>query len=422
MRQNRSNSLSTVLVIFLTIFISTIFGQTDTNFYQQRNYFFQGYQGEIDTNEGSAINQFRKYEYIFGPKFSPTGSVQKAANAIDSWIEGFELNGKENSDLESNWISLGPKKTPIYGGWASGTGRLACIEFDPIVGDNIIYVGSPYGGIWKSTNNGEDWFNLNTDHQLPVIGVSDIAINPDNNNMIFCATGNRDDYKNTSISAGIYRSTDGGLNWSPVNVGLDFEGFIQISKILITPINPDIAYIATSNGIFRTVNATTQCQWTALGDPMVHQKYFRNIMFKPDGLFSTIYASGKDILKSMTGGATWSSLTGEGTGLDFTSTMFEEYPFPVRINIDVTQAAQDKIYATAVLSDTEGQLVWNSVKKHFIFLYEDDQWTIHEPLLFSGETGYDYTIHGTGPGMLPIAVSPINEDLLFFGNVINWRS
>jgi len=169
---------------------------------------------------------------------------------------------------------------------------------------------------------------------LPIIRISDIAINPNDNNMIFIATGDKNDTYNTSISAGIYKSTNGGLTWTAVNSGLSYFDFFQIAKILINPLNPDEAYLATSTGIYKTTNATTSCQWIALTDSLVNQKYFRNILYKPDGLYSTIYASGKDIIKSTNGGSSWTSMTGAGTGLDFST--FVDYPNPVRINITVS--------------------------------------------------------------------------------------
>jgi hypothetical protein len=416
------NRFFAALIIFVALFFINAKAQNDTNFYQFRNYYFQGYQGEEDTNEAGPVNQFKKFEYQFGPKFSPSGSVQKAAREIDAWIKDFELNGKDNSDLTSNWVSLGPNKNPINWEGASGVGRLICIAFDPINPDDVIYVGTPFGGVWKTIDGGLNWTNLNTDYQIPITKVSDIAINPNNNNMIYIATGDRDDYKNASISAGIYRTTDGGLNWLPVNEGLDFAGFFQISKILINPLNPNIAFAATSTGIYKTTNATTSCIWTELTDPLVHQNYFRNILYKQDATCSIIYASGKNIIKSTNGGSNWTSMTGTGTGLDFSSTTFEDYPFPVRINIDVTPNSPNLIYASAIFSDTDGQLIWNSLRKHFIFIFNGSLWEIKEILKMPGESGYNAFSHWVSPSWMPIAVSPINSNQIFFGNVIAWRS
>ena len=234
--------------------------------------------------------------------------------------------------------------------------------------------------------------------------------------MIFLATGDRDDYHNVSVSAGIYRSTNGGLNWLPSNEGLDYSGFFQISKILINPTDPDIAYLATSRGLYKTTNATTNCEWTPLSDPLVYQQYFRNILFKPDGTYSILYASGKDIIRSYNSGNTWGSIT-VPYGLDFTSSTFNPYIYPVRINIEVTPASPEKIYAVSILSDTDGQLIWNSNRKHYLFSFNGASWDIQEPLI-----GDSYFLYGISEAWLALTASPINSNIIFFGNVITWRS
>jgi photosystem II stability/assembly factor-like uncharacterized protein len=390
----------------------------DTNFYQFRTHFLQGHQGEIDTFEASAFKQFKKFEYVMGPKFSSTGSVQDASEALNDWISDYELNGDGTSSIISSWTSLGPHNTPSGSNGAKGVGRITCIAFDPVNPNNTIYVGSPFGGVWKTNNGGLNWTNLNTDF-LPVIRISDIVINPNDNNMIFIATGDKNDTYNRSISAGIYRSTNGGLTWAAVNSGLNFSGFFQIAKILINPINPDEAYLATSTGIYKTTNSTTSCQWTALSDPLVNQKYFRNILYKPDGLYSTIYASGKDIIKSTDGGSNWISIT-MPYGLDFSS--FADYPHPVRINITVSPNSSNMLFACAILTDTPGVLKWNSKKKFLVFIFDGSNWAVKDFLPIQGHPNYIYQSHGVSEGWLPIAVSPLDASHIYIGNVVSWRS
>ena len=70
-----------------------------------------------------------------------------------------------------------------------GQGRVNIIHVDPS-NPNTIYLGSPAGGIWKSTNNGTTWTPL-TD-ELPQIGVSGIAVDYSNSNTIYIATGDKD--------------------------------------------------------------------------------------------------------------------------------------------------------------------------------------------------------------------------------------
>mgnify|MGYP001584056068 CR=1 FL=1 len=88
------------------------------------------------------------------------------------------------------WRSMGPDYNT-----GRGVGRLECIAFDPEYNgttNQIMYVGSPYGGLWKSINSGENWENksVNTD-MLPALGISDIAIDPRKSQVIYIS------YKNT---------------------------------------------------------------------------------------------------------------------------------------------------------------------------------------------------------------------------------
>lgn len=406
---------------FLAVFLNPAKSQIDSNFYSYRDYFYQGYSFDIDTNEGSLLNHFKKFEYINGPNYSPTGSKSYMDSVLMNWISDYEFLMGSTSSIPSNWSSIGPNNTPTGNTNAKGVGRLICIALDTDDPNNKIYVGSPFGGVWKTDNGGINWANFNTDF-LPVIKISDIAINPNNNNIIYIATGDRDDQYEVSISAGVYRSADGGLTWSSVNNGLDYSGFFQISKILINPSNPDEIFLSTSEGIYKTTNGTTSCQWIELTDPLVYQNYFRSIIYKPNGLYTTLYASGKDILKSTDGGNNWNSMTGQGTGLDFST--FSYCPSPRRINLAVSPNAPEMLFAFGIFSNNNDPLQWNTPLKYRVFIHDGISWSTKDflPGNYESGGGYSYTRHGANPTWLPITVSPVNEDHIYIGNVVSWRS
>ena len=92
-----------------------------------------------------------------------------------------------------------------------------CIAFDPFDA-NIIWVGSPAGGLWKSVDGGANW-TTNTDN-LPVIGVH-IAINPDNNQIMYIVTG--DAYATDTYSIGVLKSTDGGQSWNTTGISYSVD-------------------------------------------------------------------------------------------------------------------------------------------------------------------------------------------------------
>jgi hypothetical protein len=139
-------------------------------------------------------------------------------------------NTKKSSG--SNWIAMGPINTPIIlsNGKKRGNGRVNCIAFDPI-DHNTIWVGSPAGGLWKSIDGGSNW-TTNTDN-LPVIGVSHIAIDPNNNQIMYIVTG--DTYATDTYSIGILKSNDGGLTWGTTGLSYTVNQTQTVNKVIISP-------------------------------------------------------------------------------------------------------------------------------------------------------------------------------------------
>jgi photosystem II stability/assembly factor-like uncharacterized protein len=100
-----------------------------------------------------------------------------------------------------------------------------------------LYVGTAGGGIWKTTNGGAS-FKPVFDKYCQSIG--DIAIDQNNPKVLFAGTGESNMRNSVSIGDGLYRSTDGGDNWT--RVGLDSTE--HIAKIAINPKNGNEIYVA----------------------------------------------------------------------------------------------------------------------------------------------------------------------------------
>ncbi|MBK7030458.1 MAG: hypothetical protein IPH45_15205, partial [Bacteroidales bacterium] len=92
--------------------------------------------------------------------------------------------------ITGQWTSVGPDMPVIDAdnlqGPVAGIGRVSGIAFHP-TDQNIVYVGAPLGGLWISYNQGLQWENLNTDN-IASLGVSAIAINPENTDEIIIGT------------------------------------------------------------------------------------------------------------------------------------------------------------------------------------------------------------------------------------------
>lgn len=149
------------------------------------------------------------------------------------------------------WSFLGPSFIN------NGTARVDRIAFHP-TNPSIIYAGTPNGGLWKSTDGGANWSALTG--FLPNIGVSGIVIDADDPNIIYVLSGDGDSNANGSYvysrkSIGLLRSTDGGITWQIYsyiinNPSVDYYGF----KLYQSRHFSNVMYACTSKGLYRSTN------------------------------------------------------------------------------------------------------------------------------------------------------------------------
>jgi len=106
------------------------------------------------------------------------------------------------------------------------------------------YVATGSGGLWKTDNNGITYKSI-FDHEHSV-AIGDIAVAPSDPDIVWVGTGEANgDY----TGDGVYKSTDGGSSWT--NMGLRKSS--RIGRIRIHPDNPDVLYVAAT-GLFNSQN------------------------------------------------------------------------------------------------------------------------------------------------------------------------
>ena len=170
--------------------------------------------------KGSGYKPFKRWEYHWSHYLQKDGTIAPAEDLWNAW-EQKQIMSKAAVAI-SDWAPVGPFAQSSN----SGLGRINTIAVDPN-NSKIIYVGAPAGGLWRSTDDGLNWTPL-TDH-LPQIGISGIAIDPKNSNIIYISTG--DDDAGDSYSIGVLKSIDGGLNWNQTgNINLGSYQ-LQVTKL-----------------------------------------------------------------------------------------------------------------------------------------------------------------------------------------------
>lgn len=114
----------------------------------------------------------------------------------------------------------------------------------------IYYIGTPGGGIWKTTDGGQVWRPIFDDARVASIGA--LAVAPTNANIIYVGTGEQ------TPGNGMWKSTDAGATWK--QIGLEKTRFI--STVLVDPRNPDVVLVAAlgdrfsgdQRGVFKTTD------------------------------------------------------------------------------------------------------------------------------------------------------------------------
>jgi photosystem II stability/assembly factor-like uncharacterized protein len=215
-------------------------------------------------------------------------------------------------------------------GSAAMSGRVAALDAVQEGQRLTVYIGSASGGVWKSVNGGTT-FKPVFDKQ-PVQSIGAVTIDPKNPKVIWVGAGEAWTRNSVSIGDGVYKSTDGGENWT--NVGL--KETERIAKILVDPGDSNTVYVCApgklwsdsdERGLYKTTdsgktwtkilkgaNASTGCSMISM-DRQSPKTIFAGMWdfrrkgwtFRSGGE-SASAPSGSGLFKSSDGGATWTEL------------------------------------------------------------------------------------------------------------------
>lgn len=276
---------------------------------------------------------------------------------------------------------------------------------------NVFFVGVNNGGVWKTDDYGRTWRPIFDG--APTGSVGDIAVSPSHPDVLYVGTGEGLHRPDLSTGDGIFKSVDGGKNWT--HIGL--KDVQQVGRIIVHPTNPDVVFVAgmghphgpnSERGVFRSrdggktwektlyVNANTGANRIEF-DPNDPDILYANLWEHREGPWENARFSGPNsgIWKSTDGGTTWRKLTaglpGAAEGLGLTG-------------VGVAPGNSKRVYA-----------VINAVQRGGIYRSDDggENWTL---------VSQDRRIWGQDGSYAEIIVHPQDENRVFVANTAAYRS
>ena len=281
-----------------------------------------------------------------------------------------------------------------------------------------LYIGTAGGGVWKTTNAGVSFTSV-FDKYCQSIGA--LAIDQQNTKTVYVGTGESNMRNTVSVGDGLYKTTDGGDNWTKTG-GLDSTE--HISKIIINPKNSNIVYVAAPGPLWSDSKHRGLYKSTDGG------KTFDKILYinektgvadiavdpsDPDIVYATTWefrrlpyafnsgGKGSGIYKSIDGGKTWKELNNGLPAKPFGRTAITLAPSAPNNLIAIVEAEKTGLYISADGGETWKQQssTLNVVSRPFYFsclvIDPKDPKRVYRPgfgFSYSDDGGYSFADGG----------------------------
>ncbi len=152
---------------------------------------------------------------------------------------------------------------------------------------SILYAGAQIAGLWKSTNAGQSWSPVNTGYTGDI--ASSLVVAPTLPSVLYVGS-----------NTGVFQSVNAAATWAPRNNGLPAGGVVAMA---VDPVNPSKLWVsvnAPGGGVFRSTDGGFN--WTARPLPVPSGTVATLTVFG-----SNVYAGWSNVVfRSSDDGVTWS--------------------------------------------------------------------------------------------------------------------
>ena len=180
--------------------------------------------------------------------------------------------------------------------------------------------GGGRSGLWKSVDGGDTWTNLSANPGMPkgLLGKIGVAVSPANSRRIYASIEAKD------TLGGIFRSDDGGDNWSRVNGQQQFQVRPwYYSGVTADPVNENTLYVMNL-GVWKSIDAGRT--WSRIRVPHGDTHIMWVDPKNPDRLINGNDGGGT---VSLDGGRTWSSINNQPTAQFYHVITDNQWPYRI---------------------------------------------------------------------------------------------
>lgn len=250
------------------------------------------------------------------------------------------------------WVERGPGNV---------AGRARAVLIDPTDPTHASwFVGSASGGIWYTSDSGQTWEERTAD--LPNLAMTTLAMPASNPDIIYAGTGEGFGSFSFVYGQGIWKSSDKGESWTQLESTAGNPVFTNILRLIVNPDDERMLVAATSSGLRANDQETSYLMRSIDGGVNWEAVYtsaarIEQVVASPDNfqvLFATV--NGKGVLKSVDGGNTWVSYFDAFTQVG----RLELAVAPTNSSL-VYVSAQGGPYASTLFRSSDGGTQWEIV-------------------------------------------------------------